>query len=182
MICVPSGPELGVFLMSIIAFMRLIAPPTDPKFAEPPSEGKGDERAVGIQLPTELISYASTYGSGVFVGKRTTRIQIFNPFSPHYITMVDFATNRLRAAREHGGESAIPFPIFPEKNGLLPIGSDDCGTQLCWHTQGLPDEWPILVQWERGMDGYEEVSIPFSDFLVKLFTRSIVFPCWPSRG
>lgn len=170
--------------MTIAALTSLVAPPPHPIHATNSTWEKVVGQ-LGLPLPQELHEFATTFGSGMFQGDQTTRFWIYNPLSPKYLESIEFECQRLRDAKAHGGHKAVPFSIFPEPGGLLPLAIDDQNVRLSWRTPSSEDrssfkgEWPIVVMWERGPDGFRELKLGLSQFLVKLLKREIEFECWP---
>src|SRR5580698_10276206 len=103
-----------------------------------------------MKLPADYKSFVKTYGSGLFAGF----IRIFNPWdSSPYMSLLLSATSvsdMYRQMKGSEGESDLPFPLYPEKCGLLPCGNDENGNYIFWLTQGVPSKWSIVVAEGRG--------------------------------
>jgi hypothetical protein len=178
--------------MAIDELTRIVPPPEHPFHAEPPVKWNGIEEAQQLALPSDWLRYAATYGSGYFLDSAyfdeseddledsCPSISIFNPFSPHFQARIEgLRFELLEAVRSTGGE-AVPHPIFPEKEGLFPFGQEDGNdVLLCWLTVGEPDHWPIILRSGWRQDDHFEVRLPLTEFLVKLLTCEVEFPCWP---
>lgn len=75
------------------------------------------------------------------------------------------------------GDEEIPFPVFPDNPGLLMWAGDDNGNSLLWLTEGLPDEWPVMIYPRQG-DGFERLELSATSFLAYAFSRRIVCSVW----
>lgn len=40
---------------------------------------------------------------------------------------------------------ALPYPAFPEAGGLMALGKTEENSSWCWHTEGHPDTWTMLI-------------------------------------
>lgn len=132
-----------------------------------PEEASGDwgavETSLGTGLPQDYRYFVETYGTGQiddFLG-------VLNPFSagPFY--------NLLSAGRAHLDGliqlrselgTFLPYPLFPEVGGLLPIAITDNGDTIHWLTNGPPDEWTIVVEDSRAPE-CEAYDMSFNQFL-----------------
>jgi hypothetical protein len=59
----------------------------------------------------------------------------------------------------------VPYPVFPEKGGILPWGRDENGNDYSWLTEGLPDLWKVVQNNVRGK-GYALHECSMTGFLV----------------
>lgn len=62
--------------------------------------------------------------------------------------------------------------IFPEKDGLFPLGRTDGGCLLWWQTALEPEKWSIVIYDENFWD-YEKYDMQLCEFLYKYFTCQI---------
>lgn len=131
-----------------------------------------------LLIPNGLLQFALTYGSGFFVGDLTTELQIYNPLDPNYLQSIEFDRRRLLDAKKAAGDEAVPFAIYPEDGGLLPLGRDDSGTKICWKTR-VDRSWDVVVLWDWGPNGFQILPVPLMDFLFQLFSRELILGCWP---
>lgn len=147
--------------MAIARLLNVMPAPVEPE------EATGDwevvKTSLGTGLPQDYRSFVETYGTGQvddFLG-------VLNPFSagPFY--------NLLSAGRAHldgliqlrsGLGAFLPYPLFPEVGGLLPVAITDNGDTIHWLTNGSPDEWTIVVQDTRAPE-CEAYDMSFSQFL-----------------
>lgn len=61
----------------------------------------------------------------------------------------------------------LPYPMFPEKGGLLPFGSVNGVHNLNWLTNGPPDKWQVVYWFFDGLE-FIQCGDSFSRFLLKL--------------
>jgi len=117
------------------------------------------------QLLTDFHDIAIHYGSGTFCG---TYLAILNPLSPDFERAVNYLLTELR---ERQVTYKYPYGVFPEKGGLLPWGSDENGDVPHWLTEGIPDDWPTILQADGGE--LERFDMPMTTFLAKAFRYQI---------
>lgn len=174
--------------MTIDDLIRLVPPPSKPLHAEPPVKWEIGKRGSGPDLPANWIQYAATYGSGSFMPRSMHAntpspgddvfgvFSVYNPFSPVFRARVDCGCNTFREAKLLKGKEVVPYPIFPDEGGLLPLGEDNSGTRLFWLTNDEPDKWPIILWWGWFPEDHHEVRMTLTDFLVKLLSCEMLFP------
>ncbi len=137
------------------------------------------EKTFGMPLPSELFSFSRTYGTGTIRGKKNTAVSIYNPGQPEFIQILQFECQRLRDIRGTHKTLDKPFDVFPERGGLLPLGSDECDVWICWEVSGIPEKWPIIVRWSWGIFGMRRFELSLTEFLVRILKRQIELPGWP---
>lgn len=155
--------------MSIEALQAVMTPP------ESPIESIGDwdevEQRLGRSLPADYRDFISVYGTG-YIDKF---LSVLNPFSaiPSYnlISAGRDHLDGLRQLRETRGEF-LPYALFPEKSGLLPIAMTDNGDTLHWLTEGRADHWRIVVEDVRAPET-EIYEMTFTQFLTALIQGQI---------
>jgi hypothetical protein len=147
--------------MPIEGLMQIMPPPPEPKEAS--GDWQAVESSLGTALPDDYRRFIDAYGTGqidAFLG-------VLNPFSagPYYnlLSAGRAHLDGLRELREASGRF-LPFPLFPEPGGLLPIAITDNGDTIHWLTNGAPDAWTIVVQDPRAPD-CEAYDMPFTAFL-----------------
>ncbi|GAA1026174.1 hypothetical protein GCM10009557_02930 [Virgisporangium ochraceum] len=123
--------------------MTLVSPPALPV------DGDGDwqrvEARLGLALPADFKELLRRYGVGQF-----DDITLLTPFDTHpdaVFDLVEYAealTSWYDDLRDDDPEN-FPFPLYPENGGLLPWAKTGEGTDLCWLTEGRPDDWPTAV-------------------------------------
>ena len=149
-----------------------LAPPPEWRIdAGSPGAWDDVERALGTALPDDYKLITNVYGSGNF----NDLFYLYNPFdsgaeSGH---LVNQAFRRdcfgLSVLNYYDEIKAIdselcPFPTFPERGGLLPLGGDSNGGHAFWLTEGMPEAWPLILfpDWTE----IERHDMPLVDFLV----------------
>ncbi len=146
------------------------------------SENNGDwdsaERQLNTELPDDYKVYINNFGSA-YVDKFLT---IYNPFSQNpnlnLIEQTKIILEDYRWLQAQGNEQ-IPFPLFPDKDGLLPFGTTDNGDVLFWKTSGEPNQWTIVVNASRE-SLYDRFDENMTDFLTKILRRELVCAIFPA--
>lgn len=152
------------------AFKRLrgeVAPPEIP-FA---AQGDWDdvEATLGLVLPSDYMTLVSTYGSGMFCGF----VSALSPFvcNPKW-SLIGYVHSTLVAYKSYVDSkvlSSIPYPLYPEKGGLVPFGTTENSNCLNWLAQGSQDEWELVV-WEPDLlqffnTGYKSLTEFLADLV-----------------
>lgn len=164
--------------MTLAHLLEVLPPPTTPIESGRNRDWTETEGRIGIALPDDYKQYINTYGSGQIGGF----LLPFNPFSGNeYVNLVDQIRVRLdalRVIRDKYGPKECPYPLFPEKGGLLPWGATDNGDVLFWLTKGEPRHWAVIINESRS-PLFERHAESMTDLLAKLITgevRSEIFP------
>jgi hypothetical protein len=165
--------------MSLDELVKLMPPPANPIETAPRDIRLMTKAGRQLGLPNEWKQFGITYGSGVFLGKQATVLYVHNLFASSFLRETDAALDRLRDSKSLGGDEGVPYAIFPEENGLLPLGHDNQGTHLWWRTAGDPNSWPIVVQWFLGPKYFRELKMPLTELLVGLVRGEIHLPPFP---
>ena len=156
---------------------QLIPPPENPVESGPMTLRPTIERTLGLALPDDLYDFAMVYGTGRFVTSAFSGLlQIANPFSPGFAEEVADQASMCRQIKKAEGDSYIPYWIYPERPGLLSLGSDENGRLVFWLTEGEPDHWSILV-WTLERQ-FRRSDKSLTEFLYQLFSGKI--DCWGS--
>ncbi len=137
------------------------------------------ESAIGTALPDDYKSFIERYGSG----RINCFLWIFNPFSQRpYVNLgsqISLKLDALKTLARDFGEKC-PYPLFPEDDGLLPLGITDNGDVIHWLRRGEPNDWKIVVNEARG-PRYEEFDGDVTSFLRRMLTREIECSLLPSN-
>ena len=128
--------------MALAELMAVVPPPEKPLNSGTSEEWAAAETVLGTRLPGDFREFCTRYGTGVFNDPGRLRIDIRNPLSPELHQIIRADRDMLFGLREELGRKYIPYPIFPEKGGLLLWAIDDIAGMLFWLTEGPPDEWP----------------------------------------
>jgi hypothetical protein len=160
--------------MSVEALKRILTPPERPMDAGAPEQWAAVEAAIGTPLPADYKEYIQTYG----LGNIDHFITIYTPFTQYkYVNLVEQQKMKLDALRALQYEE-IPFKLFPEMGGLLPVGITENGDVLYWITRGTPEHWPVAINEARGPE-WEQLKLDITSVLAALVSRRIrcgVFP------
>ncbi len=130
--------------MSLERLTTILPPPARPLNTGTPDEWAAAERALGFALPTDYKQFTDVYGTGVVADF----IVVLNPFVPlstdNLVRGADTWLEFLRLARKRN-RKAVPYPLYPEPEGLFPWGTTDKEQTLLWHRVGQPDHWATVV-------------------------------------
>jgi hypothetical protein len=85
-------------------------------------------------------------------------------------------SDTLRDARDDG--ELIPYALYPDSGGLLPVAATDNGDIIYWLTRGDAADWIIVVNGSRS-DDYEEFECNLTAFLKGLIDKSIICNIFP---
>ena len=123
------------------------------------------------RLPDDYKLFTNVYGSGRF----NDLFYLFNPFDSDGESgnLVNQAFRRdcfgLSVLDSYDEIKSIdptlcPFLTFPAPGGLLPLGGDLNGGYAFWLTEGMPEEWPLILypDWFE----IEQHDMALVDFLV----------------
>jgi len=166
--------------MTIDDLIRIMPPPSVPQ--DPIGSWSKAERLIGIALPNDFKDFVQYYGTGQ-IGDF---ISILNPFSRHNtLNLVVQAPLQVEVLRELSEEGeTLPYPLFPNPNGLLPAGLTDNGDVIYWITAQHPDDWEIAIN-EARSPTYESYRCGLVEFLYQLTLgriHSSILPTSVVRG
>jgi hypothetical protein len=124
------------------------------------------EAELGIRFPDDYKSFIDVYGHGY---TNEGEMVLHNPFVPssrdwssNYADRLGAFQTRFKYVREQFPD--FPEPIWPEKQGLLPVARDGFGKEIAWRTKGRPNEWNIVVFESRGHE-FEDSGWGLVDYL-----------------
>ncbi len=148
--------------MSLEELVALAPPPGSPTAAE--GDFAAVEADLGTRLPAGYKALVHRYGYGAF----SDFLHLWSPFFAP-CTMMSQARAALDADRTLArvAARAVPFPLFPERDGALPWANTDNGDVVYWLTWGEPDSWPVAVWMPRGGEKYDLVEGGAAAFLVQ---------------
>lgn len=150
--------------MSITELKNLVPPPPNPIHVGDADRWTEIGKSIGIELPSDYFDLCAAYGSGEFLAGP---LEIENPFNPDYRVWVEYELNKIRRC----SPDDVPFPIFPDANGLFPFGRDDNGNRYYWLiTMDRP--WPIVCGSHEYTD-WESVDYPITEFLTLLLKNEL---------
>src|SRR5262245_46073302 len=163
--CVRGGRRT---VMAIQDLLQLVPPPADPLENGPRTRWDFVQQELGLQLPMDFREIGAHYGTGRF----GFGLEVLNVFSKSFRDQLDNELSRWLELKELEGEEELTYSIFPEAPGLLAWGSDDQSSGLFWMTEGLAENWPIIVR-GHGNPVYERFDLPLTTFLTELLTQKI---------
>jgi len=156
-----------------LALTEIIPPPKHPQETKLESDVAWHEieDKIGTALPNDYKLYIATYGSGMLADF----IIPFNPFaeSANY-NLIDRQeiADHYRDVRAQYGDERVPYPLYPDADGLLPWADTANGNYLFWLTVGKPDAWPVVAKISRG-NRFERHDLSMSDFLFQYLSGRI---------
>lgn len=157
--------------MTIDALIGVLPPPAIP--CEPFSGPWGPvERQLGTLLPPDYKDFARLYGGGYFM-------EFLGVYIPRYRNQYVRLEYQCRAVcATFAGDDDLPYPMWPERDGLMPFGQTDNGDYLFWLRRGLPAEWRVVV-WDRGDFTFEVIDRDLTGFLAGVATGDVAPKAFP---
>lgn len=166
-------------MQAITKLLALVKPPATPSEIGSIKEWKRVEKKLGVALPEDYREFVFHFGSGLFANF----IRVFNPFSEdQYISLVPSVMRICdinRHLKESEGDEEVPYPIYPEKGGILPWGNDENGNTFYWLAERSPEVWPVVLGAGRSRQ-WERFDCDLTTFLYKALKREICPSIWPS--
>lgn len=167
--------------MDIDELLQIMPPPNTPEEVDPRGWAAVEAR-LGTALPADYKVFIDIYGSGVI----TRFINVFNPFSSNrFVNLIDQLPVRLGALATvqqftDRHPEWLPYPFFPAIGGLVPFGGDDNGDCIFWITDGLPDQWRVVVN-EARAPKYEEFNCNAVTFIGEVLTKRRICKIFPKQ-
>ena len=162
--------------MSIERLGEILAPPMNP-IDVPLARAWSSIEKKFCKLPDDYKNFIETYGSGCIDGF----IWIFNPFaSNRNLNLSDQVQVKIEALNDLAKtfNEGIPFPLFPEPNGLLPFGVTDNGDVLFWQVTKDPVDWKVIINAAREPK-WEKYDVGMTDLLAGLLSRKLICGIFP---
>ncbi|MBL8796274.1 MAG: SMI1/KNR4 family protein [Planctomycetia bacterium] len=153
--------------MSLQEMLDIILPPAKPLQVGTKRQLEAIEKRIGIQFPEDYKDFIFRYGSGNVAGF----FSVLNPFSESWQHEIRTRCENLRSVKKKK-ETEVPFPIFPEKEGIFLWGADSNASEYYWLTQGKPDDWLTLKNHEAGPPWFQ-FKLPMTTFLAKVLTNRL---------
>jgi hypothetical protein len=186
----PVSPESVVGNQKVRELQRRVPPPQIALHTGEVVTWERVESNLGIRLPSDYKEIIDLYGEGFFTAQpvsstRHNAVYLFSPFAA-----LDGSSNlgkNLKRDKESIDLWLNKFPeddgkiarVWPEVNGVLPIGTADNGTTIAYQIRGAdPDKWTLvsLVEWDTAVD---EIRMGLADFFVNLLDRKIQTRAFP---
>jgi hypothetical protein len=153
--------------MSIQALLEVVAAPAEPFEA---FAGPWDtlEAELGTPLPQDYKDFARIFGSGYFMEYLGVSI----PRSQNPYTRFETEIGVICKTFAEFEDAELRHPMWPLAGGLIPFGGTDNGDYLFWLSEGVPENWRVVV-WDRGMQEFEVLDLGLTDFLAGLATNDL---------
>lgn len=153
---------------SLQMLVNEIPPPVQPRYTDGPLLDPSLP-----EMPDDHTALIRTYGSGEFVyGDIGCVVEIFNPRDPWHMRFFRESYEILRDYRRTVGDKCMPFPIFPERPGVLICGNNDSRDYWFWYVNSTdPNKWPTVFYGDL-QDSYQ-FEMPMVVFMQKLFFGEI---------
>jgi len=159
--------------MTIENLIKAVQPPAAP-FAGFEGPWEPIEAALGTALPRDYKDFARLYGSGYFMEFMGIEVPDSSDVGVDFMRWVREICIGFRSL-------SVPYPMWPSRGGLLPIGWTDNGDRLFWLLREAPQHWAVAV-WDRGGLEGEDVEVfdcDLTDFLAGLATGNISPEAFP---
>ncbi|MEU9139314.1 SMI1/KNR4 family protein [Streptomyces sp. NPDC048404] len=136
--------------------VRLVPPPAAPVDAH--GDWIAVETVIGTRLPEDYKRLVEAYGWGEFCDFLSLR----TPFAINRHNGIQWQSPRPTGSPE-GDPERYPYPLHPAPGGLLIWGTTMDADRLCWLTDGVPEQWPVVVWSSQGW--YETHRMGAAEFL-----------------
>jgi hypothetical protein len=135
--------------MSIENLVRIVSPPTTAADHGSAEGWEQCQQQLGLSLPSDYRQLIDTYGTGCWMDF----LWVLSPFAKNtnlsLLTQAHLHLDGERTIRALWPEQ-VPFPLYPEPEGLFPWAITDNGNRLYWQTCGAPEDWPTIIYESRG--------------------------------
>lgn len=152
--------------MTINEIVSMVRPPVSP--IETPASNDNLPDCLDRQLPDDLLEFSRTFGGGSFGG----RLTIYNPYSPNYSDIIQFVCETYKDIADFEGNSIFPYKLYPNTPGLYPWGSEDNGHEFFWYTEGLPNQWSVVLC-AGDPRRFETYDMTMTSFLAKFLSNTL---------
>ncbi len=162
--------------MTIENLIKAVPPP-----AAPSESFRGPwepvEAEIGRELPPDYKDFVRLYGGGYFFGG-TVMICVAGAATPgarleRHVPLVCSTFTPF--------DDRMPYRLWPEADGLIPLGGTNGGDQIFWLTEDDPAAWKVVV-WGRGLGSFEVFDCDVTDFLAGLASGEILPKEFPELG
>ncbi|MBC7818242.1 MAG: hypothetical protein IAG10_15255 [Planctomycetaceae bacterium] len=153
--------------MAIEHLLNLVSPPESPVGLGSAALWNELESQTGLCFPKDYMDYIDHYGSGGWCDE----LGIESPFFDSHALLQQHEQHREHYLRMQSASclTRMPFPLFPEHNGLLLLGGDCDANSLYWYCCGPADVWPLIL-YDREFWHFEKFEMPLTDWLVLWLT------------
>lgn len=174
-VLISSFPTHEKAVMSSISVRDMLARPSKPVCVPSEEDWVATEERLGVALPIDYKVFVNEYGSGCI----DEFIWVFNPkIRNPYLNLVKQADIALEALRSLNLSlpDSVPYPLYPEKPGLLPWGRSENSDVFFWY-MGASDT--LIVTHDSRVSRWEEHSATMTEFICKVLTRELVVRAFP---
>lgn len=120
------------------------------------------------KLPQDYVDFCKWYGVGFFgIESQPRLIQNHNPFSKNFVKHCKGTHKALSQLRENEGVDFVPYPIFPDPDGLFCWGDGATDRIYFWNCEGDPDEWCVIFR--NPEEKFVETGMKTVEFLYNVF-------------
>ncbi|MEU8621490.1 SMI1/KNR4 family protein [Streptomyces sp. NPDC048623] len=158
-------------LVDLSRFRSLLGDPL--WLGNPETEWRDFEERNSLSLPFEYKEFVSAYGPGCL----NDQMLIFHPDGdPDEGLSLDWllaSVHASYAALRSDSPELYPFPVHPDRGGLIPVGRSYGGNYLLL-APPAPDkrDWQVVVD----MGEWASFDMSFTDFLWRALRRDIYLP------
>uniref|UniRef100_UPI0036DE0C98 SMI1/KNR4 family protein n=1 Tax=Photorhabdus sp. RM322S TaxID=3342825 RepID=UPI0036DE0C98 len=165
--------------MSIFNLKTILPPPVSPN--EAGQKGKWPLIDNNYHFPNDFIEFINCYGTG----RIASFINIFNPFSENddlnFFNQKDLIIEDFNYLIEDD-KDYYRFSLYPNKDGLLPIGVTDNGDYIFWVISPTDnsDSWKIAIIASRSPE-VEYRQEDLTSFLEGVLSKKIKCRSFPDN-
>ncbi len=167
--------------MSIEALRTVLPPPATPHATGTPEEWTAIEARIGFTLPTDYKDYIATYGYGR-IGGFLVPLNPFFDAGGDFFARADSILATYRQLKADLDPTAIPYPLYPEDEGLFPWAYSFDGDAMFWRREGQPDDWPCVVaalEFNQAVVTYRETM---TGLLTDWMAGTLTIPGFPATA
>jgi hypothetical protein len=153
--------------MTIEALLKVVPPPAEP-FEAFTGPWEPTEDDLGTALPQDYKDFVRLYGSGYFM----EFLGIHVPRTRNYNTWLNGQVRVVTSAFKDW-DDLLPYPMWPDPEGLIPFGGTDNGHQLFWLRRGPPEAWGVVIYDRWSLFEFETFDCDLTGFLAGLATGDV---------
>jgi len=135
------------------------------------------EHKLGRRLPSDYKAFAERFGPGHF--DEYIWVAVPRGFGPRldFFGQLEQSVETLRSLA--AARIPVPYPLYPERGGLISWGSTLDGEALYWRTDDDdPDRWSVVLHLHRTDDWFEFPG-SVTQFLCALLTGQTAVAVFP---
>jgi len=162
--------------MAIEELTRVLVAHEPPVGVPSPQQWLELETRLQVVFPGDFKDFNRTYGYGYIDHFITVYTISCNPYCDIEQELQP-SIDALRVLRDEF-ETDVPYPLFPDKNGLFPWGRTGNGDCLYWIRSGEGFLDRVVVCDSAAM-GWQEFEMSTTTFLASVLTRRVRVQCFP---